>query len=80
MVQWILQVILKAEPYPARSSLDAANAFGDMKRTCIRAALEVNPALHPLIPLYDVLYTRGSGQLWFYDNLGIFIICVFCRR
>ena len=62
MVQWIFQVILEAEPYLARSCLDAANAFGDMERPCMRAAMEANLALHPLIHLYDVLCTRRSGQ------------------
>ena len=80
MVQWILQVIMEAEPDLARACLDANNAFGDLERPCIRAALEANVALHPLIPLYDVLYTRGSGVLWFYDELGNFILSVFCRR
>ena len=49
----------------------------DMERPRIRATLEANPALHPLIPIYDVLYTGGSGQLWFYDDMGDFIISVF---
>ena len=80
MVQWILQVIMEAKPDLARSCLDACNAFGDLERPCIRAALEANVALHPLIPLYDVLYTRGAGVLWFFDELGNFILAVFCRR
>jgi hypothetical protein len=50
--------------------LDANNAFGDLERPCIGAALEANMALHPMIPLYDVLYTRGKGELLFYDELG----------
>ena len=80
MVQWIFQDIMEVEPDLARSCLNAANAFGDMAPPCIRAALEVNPTLHPLTPLYDVLYTRGNSQLWVYDGLGDFIICVFCSR
>jgi hypothetical protein len=80
MVQWVLLVIMEAEPDLARCCLDAINVFGDLERPCITAALEASPALHPLIPLYDVLYTRGSGALWFYDDLGNFILCVFCRR
>jgi hypothetical protein len=80
MVQWVLQVIMEEEPDLARCCFDAINAFGDLESPCIRAALEANPALHPLIPHYDVLYTIGSGALWFYDDLGNFILCVFCRR
>jgi hypothetical protein len=63
MVQWILKVVIEAKPYLAMSSLDDLHALGDMERPCIRAALEANPTLHPLISLYDVLYTRGSGHL-----------------
>ena len=40
MVQWILQVGMEADPDLARSTLDASNAFGDLERPCIRAALE----------------------------------------
>jgi len=64
MVQWILHVIMEAEPDLARSSMDASNAFSDLERPCIRASLEVNVGLHPAIPLYDVLYTKGSGETW----------------
>ena len=59
MVQWVLQVILEAEPGLARACLDAINAFGDLERPCIRASLEANASLHPLLPIYDVMYTRG---------------------
>jgi hypothetical protein len=71
---------MEAEPDLARSCLDAGNAFGDLERPYTRTALEANVALHPLIPLYDVLYTRGSGVLWFYDEQGNFILAVFCRK
>ena len=52
------------------------HAFGDLERPCIRVALEASVALHPLIPLYDVLYTRGKGEMWFYDEMGNFVMCV----
>ena len=32
--------------------------------------MEATVALHPRIPLYDVLYTRGSSKFWFYDEMG----------
>ena len=51
MILWILQITMEAEPDLARAFLDASNAFGDMERPCIRAALEANVALHPLTPL-----------------------------
>ncbi len=80
MVQWILQGIMETEPDLARSCLDDSNAFGDLERSCIKATLQANVALHPLIPLFDVLYTRGQGALWYYDEMKIFILAVFCRK
>jgi hypothetical protein len=80
MIQWILQIIKEAEPDLARACLDASNALADLERPCIRAALEANVALHPLIPFYDVLNIRGKGELWFYDGLGNFILNVLCRK
>ena len=74
MIQWLLQIVMEAEPNLARVCLDASNAFGDPERPCIRAALEANVALHPLIHLYDVLYTKGKGEMWFYDNMGNFVM------
>ena len=71
---------MEAESGLARSCLDATNAFGDLERPCIRAALEAKIALHPLIPFYDVLYTKGSGQLCYYDDIGNFVICLLCHK
>ena len=48
--------------------LDGINAFGEINRECIRAALMANPDLHPLIPLFKMLYERGSGELFYYDE------------
>ena len=39
MVQWILQIIMEAEPDLARACLDIANRFGDIERPGIRVAL-----------------------------------------
>ncbi len=50
-------------------STQAMPFYGDLKRPCIRVALEANVALYPLIPLYDVLYTKGKRKLWFCDEL-----------
>ncbi len=78
MVQWILQIVMEVEPNLARNFLDATNAFGDLERPYIRATPEANVAMHPLIPLYDVFYARGRGELWYYDDVGNFILCVLC--
>ena len=80
MVQWVLQIIMEVNPDLARATLDATNAFGDLERPCIRAALLANVMLHPLIPLYDVLYTWGNGDLWFYDEFGDFVLAVLSKR
>jgi hypothetical protein len=71
---------MEADPELARATLEAINAFGDLERPCIRAALLSNVLLHPLILLFDVLYTRGSGELWFYDEVGNFVLSLFCKR
>jgi len=80
MIQWVLQIIMEAELDLARACLDASNAFGDMERPSIRAALEADVALHPLIPLYDVLYPRGQGELWYYDEWGSFVMTFFYSK
>ena len=36
--------------------LDGVNAFGEINRSCIRAAIEANPSLHLLLPLFEMLY------------------------
>jgi hypothetical protein len=71
---------MDGEPDLAKSCMDASKSFGDLEHPHIRAAMEANAALYPLIPLYDVLYTRGSGQLWYYGDMGNFIILVLCKR
>ena len=71
---------MEAEHDLARSCLGANNEFGDLERPCIRATLEENVAMHPLIPMYDVLYTKGQGANWIYDEMGNFILCVLCRK
>ena len=80
MVQWVLQIIMKALPDLARATLDAINAFGDQERPCTRAALLANVHLHQLILVYDVLYIWGSGELWYYDEFGNFVLALFCKR
>jgi len=60
---------MEAEPALARRCLDSIYPFGDLERPCIRDALEANPPLRPIIPLYDVRFTRGGAKLWFYDDM-----------
>ena len=56
--------------YMALFSVDAVNAFNAIERSALRAALVARPELHPLLPLYGMLYTDCEGELWFYDDNG----------
>ena len=47
----------------AGANLDAINAYGEIERECIEAAIKANPCLHRLLPLYELLYKRGEGVL-----------------
>ena len=57
----------------AAADLDGINAFGEIERACIRATLEANPSLHMLIPLFEMLYERGNGELWYYYEHGNYV-------
>jgi hypothetical protein len=59
--------------------LDAINTFGEIARGYIRAALLANSSLHMLIPFFEMLYERGSGELWYYDENAIFVESHFIR-
>ncbi len=49
------------------ASLDNVNAYGEIERDCIHAAIMANPYLHSLLSLFEQLYMMGWGELWFYD-------------
>jgi len=38
-----------------------------------------NPYMHILIPLFEMLYERGSAELWHYDENGNFMESYFSR-
>ena len=57
----------------AVACLDGINAFGEIEGACIRATLEANPSLHGLIPMFAMVYERGNGQLWYYDENGNYV-------
>ena len=63
----------------AAASLDGVNAFGEIGRACIRVALEANPSLHILIPLFEMLYERGNGELWYYNEHGNYVESLYSR-
>jgi hypothetical protein len=75
LLQWALQMAMEAKPALAGASLDAINAYGDIERECIEAAIKANPYyLQLLLPLYELLYKRGEGVLWYYDENGNFVM------
>ena len=60
--------------------LDAINVFGEIERSCIKAALLTNPTLHTLIPMFEMLYERGRGERWYYDENGNFVDMYYNRN
>ncbi len=60
--------------------LDGINAFGEINRDCIRAALLADPDLHLLIPLFELLYERGNGELYYYDENGNYIASYYSKN
>ena len=80
LLQWALQMAMEAKPALAGASLDATNAFGEIERECIEAAIKANPYLHRLLPLFELLYKKGEGVLWYYDENGKFVLGVRNKR
>ena len=70
---------MKCDGNLSAACLDAINAFGEIERDCIRAALLANPSLHLMLPMFDMLYERGSGELWFCDEHGNYVESHFSR-
>jgi hypothetical protein len=58
----------------AGASLDCINAYGEIERECIEAAIRANPYLQLLLPLLELLYKRGEGVLWYYDEHMNFVM------
>jgi hypothetical protein len=50
---------MEAKPALAGASMDAINAYGEIKRECIEAAIRANPYLNRLLPLYELMYKKG---------------------
>jgi len=74
LLQWDLQMAMEARPNLAAANLDASNAFDEIERDCIEAAIKANPYLHSLLPLFEMLYRKGAGELWYYDEAGNFVM------
>ncbi len=63
---------MEVKPKLAGASLDGINAYGEIERECIEAAIRANPYLQLLLPLFELLYKGGAGVLWYYDENGNF--------
>jgi hypothetical protein len=80
LLQWALQMAMEVKPTLAGASLDAINAYGEIERECIEAAIRANPNRHKLLPLFELLYKRGEGVPWYYDENGKFVLGVKNKR
>eukprot|EP00873_Tetraselmis_striata_P037934 jgi/Tetstr1/458198/TSEL_044687.t1 len=67
MIQWVIHVAMEMDDRLAASSIDASNAYGMTNRRAIRRRLVADPALHSLLPLFDMLYA-GPSENWLYDH------------
>jgi hypothetical protein len=56
---------METKPHLAGAHLDAINAYDDIEREYIEAAIRANPYLKRLLPLFELLYIRGAGKMWY---------------
>ena len=68
MMQLAVQAIFEELPHLAVLSVDARNAFNAISREAILAALQANPRLHCLIPVYRMLYMDRPTELLYYED------------
>ena len=64
----------------AAASMDNNNAFGDIEWECTEADIMANPYLQSLLPGFDLFYKRSSGELWYYDESGNFVLSTHNKR
>ena len=65
---------MEAKPTLAGANLDSINAYGEIERECIDAAIKANPYLQRLLPLFEPVYKRGEGVLWYNDKNRKFVL------
>jgi hypothetical protein len=71
---------LEAKPNLAATNRDNISAYGEIERDCIEAVVKANPYLQSLLPLFQLLYRRGAGELWNYDENANFVLSTRQRR
>ena len=78
-VQWALRMAMESNGMISATCIDAINAFGEIERDGIHAALLANPSMHLPIRLFEIIDEQGSGELWYYDENGDFVESCFSR-
>ena len=63
LLQWALQMAMKAKTTLVGASLDAISAYGDIERECIEAAIKAKPYIHRLILCTSLSTNTGRGPL-----------------
>ena len=58
--------------------MDAINGFNELERATMQAVIVVDPRLHFILPLYDMVYTDKKGELWYFDENGVLTHTHFC--
>ena len=64
-VKWALHMAMESNGWLSAACLDAIKALEEIECECIHAALLANPSLYVLLPTFEMLYERGSGELWY---------------
>ena len=54
--------------------MDGANAYGEIERESIEAAIRVNPYLRHLRTLFELLFKRFKGKMSYCDEEGKFVV------
>ena len=54
-----MRMVIESNGSLAVAYLDVVNVFGEIERECIRAALEANPFLRMLIPMFEIDVVRA---------------------
>ncbi len=80
LLQWAIQMALEAKPNLAATSPDATNVFGEIECECPGAALRANLYMHSILQLFEMIYKREAGELWYCDENGRFVMGARNRR
>ena len=54
----------------AHAVMDDIDGFNELERQAMRAAIVADTRLHCILPLYDMVYPVGEGELWYFDEHG----------